>query len=248
MRLVGQDVCVQPRLGPLTVSARAGECVHVVGPNGAGKSTLLSVLAGLQPTAGRVMLDGEPLWTLGGQALARHRAWLPQQQPVPGTLPVWHYLRMHLVAGSTQVDAVLHGLAEQLGLDDKLTRKLTQLSGGEWQRVRLAAVTLQIHPDINPLGRVLILDEPMSALDVAQQGNVDNVIRSLCQSGIAVIASSHDLNHTLRRADRVWLLQHGKLVAEGPAAQVLNADALAAVYQTRMGRVDTPQGPILYPL
>jgi len=248
MRLMSMDVSVPGRLGPLTVCARAGECVHVVGPNGAGKSTLLSVLAGLQPAAGKVTLDGKPLSAIGGKALARYRAWLPQQQPVPGTLPVWHYLRMHLTAGSTPVDEVLHTLTTQLGLEDKLTRKVTQLSGGEWQRVRLAAVTLQIHPAINPLGRVLILDEPMSALDVAQQGNVDNVVRTLCQAGITVIASSHDLNHSLRRADRVWLLQGGNLIADGPAAQVLTVDALADVYQTGMGRIDTPQGPILYPL
>ncbi len=89
-----------------------------------------------------------------------------------------------------------------LGLGDKLGRSVNQLSGGEWQRVRLAAVVLQIHPDANPVGQLLLLDEPMNSLDVAQQNALDRVLHHLCQAGIAIVMSSHDLNHTLRHAHK----------------------------------------------
>ena len=82
-------------------------------------------------------------------------------------MPVWHYLMLHL--HDKHSTALLTDVAVALGLEDKLSRHVSQLSGGEWQRVRLAAVIVQIHPAGNPHGRMLLLDEPMSGLDVAQQ-------------------------------------------------------------------------------
>ena len=237
---------VAGRLAQTDLHIAAGECVHVVGPNGAGKSTLLTALSGLLPCAGNIVLDKRPLNTLNGAALAQLRAWLPQQQSAPGQMPVWHYLKMHLSADSPQTDAVLHAVLTQLSLQDKLRRNLAQLSGGEWQRVRLAAVVLQIHPVINPRAKLLILDEPLTALDVAQQRAVDKLLAELCQHGIAIIASGHDLNHSLRHANRVWLMHQGKVVGQGAPDVVLTAAALAPLYQTAFEQIDTAQGPLLY--
>ena len=116
---------------------------------------------------------------------------------------MWHYL--HSPPGGDNAQATLTDLLQQLGLQDKLTRPLAQLSGGEWQRVP-AAVVLQIHPAINPRGALLILDEPLTALDIAQQRAVDKLLLQLSEAGIAIVASGHDLNHSLRHADRVWLM------------------------------------------
>ncbi len=96
-----------------------------------------------------------------------------------------------------------------LGLDNKLGRPVNQLSGGEWQRVRLAAVILQIDPLSNSAGQLLLLDEPMNSLDVAQQAALDRLLHELSAAGIAVVMSSHDLNHTLRHAGQSWLLCRG---------------------------------------
>ncbi|MGS2895171.1 vitamin B12-transporter ATPase, partial [Escherichia coli] len=85
---------------------------------------------------------------------------------------------------------------------DKLGRSTNQLSGGEWQSVRLAAVVLQITPQANPAGQLLLIDEPMNSLDVAQQSALDKILSALCQPGLAIVMSSHDLNHTLRHAHR----------------------------------------------
>ncbi len=237
---------VAGRLAPAQLHINAGEWVHVVGPNGAGKSTLLSMLSGLLPSAGTILLDNQPLEALSGAALAQLRAWLPQQQLAPGQMPVWHYLNMHIHGESAQTDAVLAEVLTQLSLQDKLMRSLTQLSGGEWQRVRLAAVVLQIHPAINPRGKLLLLDEPMTALDVAQQRAVDKLLATLARSGIAIIASGHDLNHSLRHAERVWLMHQGNVVQQGAAKTVLTAAQLAPLYQTAFEQIETAQGPLLY--
>lgn len=226
-----QQAAVPGRLLPLTGELAAGQLLHVAGPNGAGKSTLLSVIAGLQPASGTVLLDEQPLSDWNGAAMARVRGWLPQQQAPLSQMPVWHYLRLHLKQAAGQTDDRLSTLLKRLQLQDKLSRSLTRLSGGEWQRVRLAAVCVQVDPNINPHGRLLILDEPMTALDIAQQKAVDDLIADLCAAGISVIASSHDLNHSLQQADRVWLMDKGALIAQGEPAEVLTPQRLTQIYQ-----------------
>ncbi|KAF6639450.1 vitamin B12 ABC transporter ATP-binding protein BtuD [Pantoea sp. EKM10T] len=226
-----QQAAVPGRLLPLTGELAAGQLLHVAGPNGAGKSTLLSVIAGLQPASGTVLLDEQPLSDWNGAAMARVRGWLPQQQAPLSQMPVWHYLRLHLKQAAGQTDDRLSTLLKRLQLQDKLSRSLTRLSGGEWQRVRLAAVCVQVDPNINPHGRLLILDEPMTALDIAQQKAVDDLIADLCAAGISVIASSHDLNHSLQQADRVWLMDKGALIAQGEPAEVLTPQGLTPIYQ-----------------
>jgi vitamin B12 transport system ATP-binding protein len=226
-----QQAALPGRLLPLTGELAAGQLLHVAGPNGAGKSTLLSVIAGLQPASGTVLLDEQPLSDWNGAAMARVRGWLPRQQAPLSQMPVWHYLRLHLKQAGGQADNRLSTLLKRLQLQDKLSRSLTRLSGGEWQRVRLAAVCMQIDPNINPHGRLLILDEPMTALDIAQQKAVDDLIADLCAAGISVIASSHDLNHSLQQADRVWLMDQGELIAQGEPAEVLTPQRLTPIYQ-----------------
>lgn len=226
-----QQAAVPGRLLPLTGELAAGQLLHIAGPNGAGKSTLLSVIAGLQSASGTVLLDEQPLSHWKGTMLARVRGWLPQQQAPLSQMPVWHYLRLHLKPSGPQADARLSMLLQVLQLQDKLARSLTRLSGGEWQRVRLAAVCAQIDPHINPHGRLLILDEPLTALDIGQQKAVDDLIAALCASGISVIASSHDLNHSLQQADRVWLMDGGEVIAQGEPSAVLTPQRLTPLYQ-----------------
>lgn len=222
-------VTVADRLGPITATVEPGELIHLVGPNGAGKSTLLARMAGLSEGQGSIQLNDRPLEAWLPAALSRRRAWLSQQQLPPFAMPVWHYLQLH--QPSPDAEQAMMRLAETLWLTDKLTRPVNQLSGGEWQRVRLAAVLLQIDPETNPLGQLLLLDEPMNSLDVAQQAALDRVLLAFCEAGIAVVMSGHDLNHSLRHAHKVWLLREGKMVAQGGRDLVLTPQNLAAAYQ-----------------
>ncbi|EOD3492496.1 vitamin B12 ABC transporter ATP-binding protein BtuD [Cronobacter malonaticus] len=222
-----RDVAVGTRLGPLSATLEAGDIVHLVGPNGAGKSTLLHRMAGLSDGTGEILFNGKALDSLSAATLSRQRAYLTQQQTPPFAMPVWHYLTLH---GGAQCAAALEEVAHSLMLDDKLARQVNALSGGEWQRVRLAGVILQIHPRNHPHGRLLILDEPMNSLDVAQQAALDRLLARLSASGIAVVMSSHDLNHTLRHAHRVWLLRQGKMLAQGARDEVMTPLRLGEAY------------------
>ncbi|WP_260864608.1 vitamin B12 ABC transporter ATP-binding protein BtuD [Citrobacter sp. Marseille-Q6884] len=231
-----QDVAEASRLGPLSGEVSAGEILHLVGPNGAGKSTLLARMAGLTSGEGTILFGDTELDAWPAAKLAQHRAYLAQQQNPPFAMPVWHFLTLHQ-PDKTRTDQ-LQEVAEVLGLGDKLGRSANQLSGGEWQRVRLAAVILQICPQANPQGQLLLLDEPMNSLDVAQQNALDRLLSRLCEQGIAIVMSSHDLNHTLRHAHRAWLLKRGKLLACGSRDAVLTPANLSLAYGVNFRRLD----------
>ena len=231
-----QDVAQSTRLGPLSGEITSGEILHLVGPNGAGKSTLLARMAGLTSGEGTIAFCDTPLNEWPAAKLAQYRAYLAQQQNPPFAMPVWHFLTLHQ-PDKARTD-LLQEVADVLGLGDKLGRGVNQLSGGEWQRVRLAAVILQISPQTNPQGQLLLLDEPMNSLDVAQQNALDRVLSQLCLQGIAIVMSSHDLNHTLRHAHKAWLLKRGKLLASGSRDAVLTPANLSMAYGVNFRRLD----------
>lgn len=235
MLLQCEGIAVGQRLAPFSASVGKGELIHLLGPNGAGKSSLLAALAGLLPTEGDILFIGRPLATWPGYELARRRAWLPQQQRAPGGMPVWHYLNMHRPGGLKESEQTLMTLCETFQLEDKLARPLSHLSGGEWQRVRLTAVFCQI---AQPEGQLLLLDEPLTGLDLAQQAAFDRVLATRVAAGLTVIMSGHDINHSLHQAQLVWLLKAGVLLKQGSAAEVLQPEMLSAVYQVPFKRVD----------
>lgn len=226
------QVGVEGRLAPFSGQIAAGLQVHLIGPNGAGKSTLLARLSGILPGLGEIRLTGRLLEDYPGNELARHRAYLCQQQPPVALMPVFQYLALHQPIGAdeNELESTIFYLAQCLKLSDKLTRMLTQLSGGEWQRVRLAAVLLQVWPTVNPHSQLLLLDEPTNSLDVAQKVALDRLLSEFCQSGRSALVCAHDLNHTLQQADRVWLLHAGRLIAQGSTLEVMDPGLLSKVY------------------
>ncbi len=230
MLLSIEQATVPGRLQAFSAQVNSGDLIHLLGPNGAGKSSLLARLAGLLPGQGVVRLVGKPLEAWPRTLLARRRAWLPQQQQQPGQMAVFHYLQLHLAGEKPGQDTLLAHLIAAFQLRDKLTRPLTQLSGGEWQRVRLMAVLLQVWPCVAQPATLLLLDEPYAGLDVAQQQALDGELTTFCRAGGAVITSGHDLNHSLRHARNVWLMQQGKVVQQGRAEAVLQPDTLRALY------------------
>ncbi|CNI22942.1 vitamin B12-transporter ATPase [Yersinia massiliensis] len=224
---------VEQRLAPFSTQVSAGLQIHLIGPNGAGKSTLLAALAGLLPARGDLLIAGKPLSCYSGHELARLRAYLSQQQSALTMMPVFQYLSLYQPAGAEPeaVATTIGYLCNQLRLTDKLPRMVSQLSGGEWQRVRLAAIFLQVWPDINPDSQLLLLDEPYTGLDVAQKVALDKLLSEFCSTGRSAIISAHDLNHTLQQADQVWLMAQGKVLAHGDTQFVMQAETLSSVFE-----------------
>jgi iron complex transport system ATP-binding protein len=240
-------------LDRVSLTLAPGELVVVLGPNGAGKSTLLGCLAGARtPTAGRVTLDGHPLARLEARALARRRAVLAQNTVI--TLPV-HAEEVAALgrvphaddaAGTRRVVAAALDAADAAGF---IARSVTTLSGGEQQRVHLARALAQIWPADGPAARYLLLDEPTSSLDLAHQAQVMATARALADAGHGVLAILHDLNLAAATADRLVLLDGGRLAAAGPPAAVLVEETIARVFGLSADVVARPdgRGPLVVP-
>ncbi|CAM3705914.1 vitamin B12 ABC transporter ATP-binding protein BtuD [Rahnella bruchi] len=228
-----REIAVEGRLQAFSSHIAPGSRIHLIGPNGAGKSTLLNRLAGISGGKGDVFIDGQRLAELPGPRLARLRAWLCQQLTPASLMPVFQYLSLHQPKNSDPVvlERTISRLCSALHLSDKLARPVTHLSGGEWQRVRLAAVLLQVWPEVNPDSQLLFLDEPMNSLDVAQQQALDQLLTEFCAAGRSVVMSDHDLNHTLHYAHNVWLMSAGEVVKTGKCSDVMQAETLSAVYK-----------------
>ncbi|RJX72915.1 ATP-binding cassette domain-containing protein [Vibrio sinensis] len=254
-------VSVSSRLLPLSFQCKAGEIIHVIGPNGSGKSTLLSAIAGLLPYKGQVEIFDLNVASASLETLASYRAMLSQSDRPAFNLDVAQYLSLSIPnqtkgnaskinsldaktseinaskINASEINRVVNELTGLLRLEDKLHRSIHHLSGGEWQRVRLCAICLQVWPSLNPFAKLLILDEPAAPLDIGQEGLLYQLIQHVSSLGIAVIMSNHDLNRTAKYADKAVLLDKGVMQAEGPVQSVLDPELLSRVYHTQVERV-----------
>ncbi|CAQ83966.1 MULTISPECIES: vitamin B12 ABC transporter ATP-binding protein BtuD [Photorhabdus] len=224
-----RQVSVQNRLISLTASIQQGEQIHLIGPNGSGKSTLLACMAGILPYSGKICLQQKCLSEYRHRELARHRAWFSQQVSSVPIMPVFQYLQLYLASPPVK-GGVLPELCSFFKLGMLLETPVGRLSGGEWQRVRLAGVFLQVWSSINLEGKLLLLDEPTNNLDIAQVAALDLLVKKFCELGGSVVMSGHDLNHSYDRADRIWLLADGQLVADGKPDEVMKENTLSKVF------------------
>ncbi|MDC5806579.1 vitamin B12 ABC transporter ATP-binding protein BtuD [Vibrio europaeus] len=243
------SLSVGSRLLPLSFEVMPGEILHVIGPNGSGKSTLLSAVAGLLDFEGEAKIFDQKVKGASIEALSSTRAFLAQSDRPAFNLDVVHYLSLSLPApvssDSPQLTAVIEELATLLEIDDKLNRSIHHLSGGEWQRVRLCAICLQIWPTLNPHAKLLILDEPAAPLDIGQETLLYKLIQRVAEMGITVLMSNHDLNRTLKYADKALLLEKGVLQNVGAVDEVLSVTELSRVFRTEVKRVVVEGSPVL---
>ncbi len=211
------------------LTLRPGRMAALVGPNGAGKTTLLRCILGLEEAKGEVLLDGRPLRGLAGPERSRVIRYLPQTAPARAALTVFETVllgRLHSLAlrvGESDLQATL-AILEEMGLDEFGSRYLDELSGGERQMV-FVTQALAEEP------RVLLLDEPISNLDLQNQLDMLETIRRVTsERRIATLLAMHDLNLAAKFADEMVVLQSGSVRAAGAPAEVLNAEMIREVY------------------
>ncbi|URQ62603.1 ABC transporter ATP-binding protein [Pantoea alhagi] len=213
-----------------------GKITVLLGPNGCGKSTLLRSLAGLNQAQGELWLNGEELMALPFARRAEKVVYLPQSLPAGVHL---HVLESIIVAqrasggygASAASEAEVMALLEQLGIAHLALSYLDQLSGGQKQLVGLAQSLIR-RPQL------LLLDEPLSALDLNYQFHVMDLVRRETRlRNIVTLVVVHDINIALRHAEHVLMLQQGRLIADGEPEKVITAESLAKVYGVR-GRIE----------
>ncbi|MFC9360030.1 heme ABC transporter ATP-binding protein [Rhodococcus sp. NPDC057014] len=218
-----------PVLDDVSVDVRIGEVLVLVGPNGAGKSTLLAALSGDQDVhAGSVQLDDRNLGEWTALEMAQRRAVLPQQNTVGFSFTARQVITMGRSpwARTPRTDDDAAAIADAMRICDVAAfadRPFTALSGGERARVALARVLAQ-------RTETILLDEPTAALDLGHQETVMRLARSRAEQGTAVVVVLHDLALAAAYADRIVVLEQGRIAADGPPGDVLSEELLTRVY------------------
>ena len=234
---------IKTLLRDVSLDVAPGEFVAIIGHNGAGKSTLLNALAGDRVLAdGEILLDGRPLGQWGKLELARRRAVLPQHSAVAFDFTGLQIAMLGLLAFRGALsEPQMQTLAEQaLAETEALSfadRPYTVLSGGERQRIQLARVLAQC--DADPAATpFLLLDEPITGLDLSHQHAALASARRRVDRGLGVLAVLHDLNMAARYADRVGIVEDGRVTNLGPTRQTLDPKTLSAVFATPIVRIE----------
>ena len=240
-----------PIVEAINLTLQPGEWLTLLGANGSGKSTLLRLMSRiLQPQKGVVLLDGKQIHRQSIQEVARQLAILPQQQTIPsgltveqlvslGRAPYQNWWEWELdVEGKQKVEEAM----EETGVIQFRDRPVSQLSGGEKQRVFLALALAQ-----NP--KVLLLDEPTTYLDIHFQLQLLDLLKSLNQKQkLSIITVLHDINLAARYSDRLALLRQGSLFGVGDAKAILTPENMAAVFDVEVLVLDTPVGIQICPI
>lgn len=215
----------------VSVTLRPGTVTAVLGPNGAGKSTLLRLLLGtLRPTAGSVKLGEEDASALDPWRRAGAVAYIGQRSELAGPMTVRRVIELgrHAVGDS---DAAVDRAMSRAGVADLADQVFQTLSAGQQQRVSMARAMAQLDGPAGPLGKTLLADEPVSAMDPRHAVSTLGLLRSLASDGAAVAVVLHDLTLALRFADTALVLNcEGGQAATGPVEGVLIPAVLGPVY------------------
>jgi len=230
-------------LEDISLTFYPGEACVIIGPNGAGKTTLLLTLLGiLKPTRGAVRFNKTDVCALPGRARGRYAAYVPQTVERLPAYTVYDVVASGRFPHANPLAAL--SAADRRAIDDAMRRAdlaaialrpISAVSGGERQKALIAAAMAQD-------AEVMFLDEPTTALDPGRQIELVALLRGVCERGHGPIVVSHDLQLPAVLGGRVIALSEGRVVADGPAAEVLRPDVLGPIYRAPFSMAVTAQG------
>lgn len=217
-------------LDDISLAIGPGKLHVLLGPNAAGKSTLLKLMLGLlQPGSGKIRMGGRAVHRLSAAGRAAWISHVPQRSSATFAFEVRQVVTMSRYL-TTENPAAIESALSACELIELQRRPFTELSVGQQQRVLLARAMAQSTGQ----GRLMLLDEPTSAMDLAHVHQTLRILKQITAAGVAVVIVLQDLNLAARYADHVFLMHQGKLAAEGPWDQVLIAPTLEPVYGVKI--------------
>ncbi len=235
-------------LKDLFMAVADGKLVSIVGPNGSGKSTLIKCIDRiLTPSAGELFVDHRDLHKLSRRELARRIAYVPQNAMRVFPHSVFDVVvmgrRPHLSWGSSAGDKEkAWEMLQLLGIEDMALHSFNELSGGQQQKVLIARALAQ------ETGLIL-LDEPTSNLDIWHQLDVMELLRQLVRKRrLTAIVAIHDLNMAARYSDRILMMKHGRILANGSPDEVMTCDNLEQIYGIRVSIKRAEESPFIIPI
>lgn len=236
-------------LHPTSLNFNNGCLAAIVGPNGAGKSTFAKALLGLTTHTGDVFLDDSPLTKFSPKERAKAIAYLPQGQGHAWPLPVSDVValgRYPHQESQQSSDDVVGRLLARLELDGLRHQSVLTLSGGEQMRVSMARA-LAVEASF------LLADEPLASLDPHHQFAMMDVLRAEADNGLGVVVILHDLRLAALYADRIILLNEGRIVADGVPHDVLTESTVTDIFAVRsqveeVERIDGSQVSVALPI
>jgi iron complex transport system ATP-binding protein len=234
----------------VTLSVEPGTWCTVIGPNGAGKTTLVEAVAGLRRTsAGSIAIHGAMLSEMKDRVRAQAVSLVPQHPEVPAGMTVRDYVALGRTAhhglfraAGTHDRGMVDSVLQRLSLDDFADRDVVTLSGGERQRMVLGRAMAQST-------MVMILDEPITGLDLRHQMEILELLKKeVAECGLTVFATLHDLTLAGQFADRLVLLDRGRVILDGAARDVVRSPELAECYGMKLRVVDIDGADVVVPV
>ncbi len=229
-------------LSQISADIYAAELTVLLGPNGTGKSSLLKMMTKEWPLNGKVSYFGTDSENWKGSELAMHLGVLPQSSSLTFNFTVREVVELgglNLNASQQEIRQFAKQNMEKTDVLHLAARLYPSLSGGEKQRVHFARVLTQLEQSGDK--QILLLDEPTSALDLSHQHKTLAVAKALTKQGASVITVIHDLNLAAQYADRILILNEGRLVADGTPWQTLTKEIIADVYQWPVDVIPHPE-------
>ena len=210
-----------------------GEFTAIAGPNGAGKTSLLKAISGESSYEGSLEINGTPASKYSVAALSKVRAVLPQSSHMQFPFTVEQVVQ--LGGKRNKIDEVMN----LTGVTSWAKRNYLTLSGGEQQRVQLARVLAQVW-EIKSYPRYVLLDEPTSSLDLAQQQLIFSLVKHACERNIGVLAIVHDLNQVVQFADQLYFLKDGSIVANGHPKKIFTKKIIEETFRCKVNVYHDP--------
>ena len=218
----------------------SGDLVSIIGPNGSGKSTLIKLISGeLSASSGSIFFLNKEIkdWSL--EKMANCRAVLSQSNYLSFPFSVLNIVKMgRYPIARTDKDSLEDDICIQIlndfDLSNHIEQNYTTLSGGEKQRVQLSRIFAQIHSDNNYDGKILLLDEPTSYLDIKHQQVLFELIKGMNQKGLTIIMVLHDLNHAVMHSNKIIMMKNSEVISFGESKDVVNEENLSKVFDINL--------------